>query len=138
MDKLPPIEKIYEAYSAIADGRVSMSDHKDSAIVKSSSGAKEYTVTWRRNMYVSSDSASYWQGYSGYPVLAILMLREMLPLDWDIAALFVCINWTLLNKKHKRDYDSAVDEVMHERNYDAKPVEKVVYKVYEKLRHLIL
>ena len=38
MTKLGPIEKIYEAYSAIADGRVTVAD--TSAEVKSSNGAK--------------------------------------------------------------------------------------------------
>ena len=44
MLKLPPIEKIPEAYSAIADNRVVMSEN--SALVDSSDYTKRYTVTW--------------------------------------------------------------------------------------------
>ena len=42
MEKLPPIEKIYEAYSALADNRIHMEE--TSAKVVSSDGAKSYKV----------------------------------------------------------------------------------------------
>lgn len=42
LNKLPPIEKIYEAYSAIADNRITL--YEDYAIVYSSNRSKEYTV----------------------------------------------------------------------------------------------
>lgn len=42
MEKLPPLQKVYEAWSALADGRVEMGE--DEATVTSSNGAKHYTV----------------------------------------------------------------------------------------------
>ena len=51
--KLPPIEKIPEAYGAIADGRVTMKD--SAADVVSSDGTKTYHVRWNGNLY-SSDT----------------------------------------------------------------------------------
>ena len=42
MQKLPPIEKFYEAYSALADDRVNMGENE--ATVTSSDGAKAYKV----------------------------------------------------------------------------------------------
>ena len=72
MKKLPPLEKVFEAYSAIADGRVAVDGQE--ARVRSSDGAKEYTVTWDGDVYASDDSTTYWQGYAGYPVLAVLLL----------------------------------------------------------------
>lgn len=57
MEKLPPIEKIYEAYSAIADGRVTLGDGQ--AKVTSSDGAKTYTVSWNESEYRSNDNATY-------------------------------------------------------------------------------
>ena len=71
MNKLPPIEKIYEAYSAIADNRIAL--HENYAAVLSSDKSKEYTVGWNGNVYTSDDNATYWQGYAGYPVIAVLM-----------------------------------------------------------------
>ena len=71
--KMPPIEKIPEAYSAVADGRVQMQEY--SAGVTSSDGAKTYRVTWNDDeAYASDDNGSKWQGYSGYPILAVLLL----------------------------------------------------------------
>ena len=65
--KQPPKEKVYEAFSAIADGRVNMKE--DHAEVTSSNGDKTYEVQWRDNMAASSDPATYWQGYPGYPLI---------------------------------------------------------------------
>lgn len=48
MKKLPPIEKIHEAYSAIADDRVKMLENK--AEVESSDYQKKYLVTWENNI----------------------------------------------------------------------------------------
>ena len=43
MEKLPPLQKVYEAWSSLADGRVEMGE--DEATVTSSNGAKHYTVS---------------------------------------------------------------------------------------------
>ena len=63
MKKLPPIEKIYEAYSAVADNRVMMPTPEEGlllgetgeAIVRSSDGSRSYTVTWHDDTYTSND-----------------------------------------------------------------------------------
>lgn len=119
MKKLPPIEKVYEAWSAIADGRVMM-DTADKAMVTSSDHTKKYTVTWNDDTYSSDDNATFWQGYPGYPVIAVLMLQGKLPLDKDEAELWKEVNWTSINAAHKRDYAAAVTEVETERgiNHD--------------------
>ncbi len=120
MKKMPPIEKIYEAYSAIADGRVSLFD--SSARVISSSGDKEYAVTWGRTetgqeLYSSNDNATYWQGYAGYPVIAVLMLQGKLPLDEGIMGMFKAVNWAELNAAARRDYARALEDLFNQRNY---------------------
>ena len=76
MQKLPPIEKFYEAYSALADKRVTMGENL--ATVTSSDGAKTYKVEWQDNTYSSTDNATLWQGYAGYPVLSVLILQKKL------------------------------------------------------------
>ncbi|ULQ58511.1 hypothetical protein K7I13_07965 [Brucepastera parasyntrophica] len=123
MKKMPPVEKIYEAFSALADGRVKMEE--TSAAVRSSNGAKTYTVQWEGDLYRSSDSATYWQGYPGYPVIAVLMLQGRLPCDSVVVKLFAGINWTELNKKHKRDYASAAAEVINDLSEKGANVEAV-------------
>lgn len=46
MEKMPPVEKIYEAWSAVADGRVTIDDAARKATVVSSDRTREYTVSW--------------------------------------------------------------------------------------------
>ena len=133
MNKLPPIEKIYEAYSAIADGRVTFQD-SDAAAVLSSDGTKQYTVAWRDSLYTSNDSATYWAGYPGYPVLAVWMLQGILPLNREIAAGFADINWNEANRKYKRNYAKAADAVMEEKGLDKAAARKEAERVYEALK----
>ncbi len=108
MEKLPPIQKIYEAYSALADDRFDL--HPESATVDSSDGTKTYTVTWQDDLYRSDDNATYWQGYVGYPVILVLLLQGRLPYDSEVAGWFANIPWKALNERHKRDYDAALAE----------------------------
>ncbi|KPU43245.1 hypothetical protein OXPF_32590 [Oxobacter pfennigii] len=110
MNKMPPIEKIHEAYSAIADNRVAVGN--GTAKVTSSNYSKEYTVTWEDGIYTSNDDASYWGGYAGYPIIAVLMLQGKIKLNHSIVKYFKGINWTELNANHKANYAKAVSEIM--------------------------
>ena len=137
MNKLPPIEKIPEAYSAIADNRIVMSEN--SALIDSSDHTKRYTVTWDGNLYTANDNASIWQGYSGYPMIAVLMLQDKLPLDMNIASYFKGINWKMLNTKYKNKYDKAVAEILEslrEKGIDTDAINSEISKIYENLRIL--
>lgn len=137
MKKMPPLEKIFEAYSAVADGRVEMG--AGSAKVTSSDHAKQYTVRWEDGVYSSSDSATYWAGYAGYPVIAVLMLQGRLKLDRTAAELFKGINWKQLNDKHKSKYDQAVREVLDSleaKGIDTSEAKKSADEVYLQLESL--
>ena len=110
MDKLPPREKVAEAYTAIIDRRVYI--NTDSAKVKSSELNKEYLIKWKDNVYYSNDNSSYWQGYLGYPVIAVLMLQNKLSLNREIALYFKGVEWNKLNKENKRDYKKVVELII--------------------------
>lgn len=110
MEKLPPIEKIPEAYTAIIDKRVEIFDNY--AIVKSSTLEKEYLIKWNDNLYYSNDNSTYWQNYIGYPVIAVLMLQGKLSLNESILEYFRGINWNELNKKNKSDYHTSLETVL--------------------------
>jgi len=134
MIKLPPIEKIPEAYSAIADDRIIMS--VGSATIDSSDNTKRYTVTWNDSLYTSNDNASVWQGYAGYPMIAVLMLQGKLPLNRAIAANFKGINWKALNTKYKNKYEKAVAEILaslKEKGIDTDPINTEINRVYESI-----
>lgn len=108
--KMPPKEKILEAYSAIADKRIEM--HENSAEVHSSDASKTYLVEWDGDTFASSDPATYWQSYPGYPVLAVLLKQGRLPLDEELIQPMAGIPWKKLNDAHKRDYAAAAEEAM--------------------------
>ena len=137
MKKMPPIEKIHEAYSAIVDGRVNLQD--GIAKVLSSDRKKEYTVTWEENVYSSNDNATYWQGYAGYPIIAVLLLTGKLPFNQVVAENFKGINWTELNAKNKANYAKAVAIIMEDlkqKEIDCGVINEDIQEVYEKMKLL--
>ncbi len=135
MQKLPPIEKISEAYTAVEDNRIII--YEDYAIVKSSNLEKEYLVKWKGNIYYSNDSATYWQGYPGYPILAILMLQNKISLNKNVSNYFKNIDWNKLNKETKRDYKKSLEEIL--KNLSQKEKDEInneMNKVYQELKNL--
>ncbi len=110
MKKMPPRQKVLEAFTAIADGRVQMNGN--TAEIASSDGSKTYHVRFDENVYASDDPATFWQGYAGYPVIAVLMKQGKLPYDSDAADLLKGVPWKKLNDAHKRDYEAAMQEAM--------------------------
>lgn len=134
MNKLGPTEKVYEAWTAITDGRVHL--HGDYATVSSSDDTKEYTVHFRGDLYSSDDNATYWRGYAGYPVIAVLMLQGRLPLDREEAEKWRDVNWKEINTKFKNDYAEAVNEVASQRDIDMTTASTKAEEVMEKLREL--
>ena len=139
MKKKTPLEKIPEALTAIADDRVHM--FESYATVESSDRKKTYTVTWNGDLYTSSDSATYWQGYAGYPVIAVLMLQNRLALDKELASWFGGVNWAELNAKYKREYAEAVSHVMAgiaAKGGDINDISSKIHAIHEELHSLPL
>jgi hypothetical protein len=110
---LPPQAKIYEAMSAIADGRVKITG-ETSAAVTSSSYDKTYTVTWSEDFtrISSNDNASFWQGYLGYPIIAVLMVIGRLEYKHELTESLKGIPWKKINKEFKNDYNKAIKSVL--------------------------
>lgn len=113
--KMPPMAKVYEALSALADGRVRLVSTGRAEVV-SSSGEKVYSVEWSEDgrRISSNDNASYWQGYAGYPIIAVLLATGRIPYDPEAAGVLAGVPWHDLNERFKRDYDAAVESVLHE------------------------
>lgn len=134
---LPPVEKIYEAYSAVADGRVQMSD--GCAVVSSSDNKKQYAVEWDEDVYSSNDNASYWQGYIGYPVIAVLMLQGRLSFNDAVPRYFKGIKWKELNAQYKNQYAKAVDHVLTRlasEGADIAAIKQDAESIYEQIKRL--
>ncbi|HOP65817.1 MAG TPA: hypothetical protein PLX66_02225 [Bacilli bacterium] len=109
--KMPPREKIHEALTAIADERIILNKENNSAEVFSSDRSKKYLVEWNNEEYYSNDNATYWQGYPGYPVIAVLLMQGKIDYDKDMLIYFKNINWKALNNKFKRDYAKSVESI---------------------------
>jgi hypothetical protein len=134
---IPPIEKIYEAFSAVADGRVKMVE--GSASVTSSDNKKVYTVEWNEDVYSSNDNASYWQGYMGYPLIAVLMIRGKLNYDETAPGHFKDINWKKLNAENKNNYVKAAGVIFNRLAACGINIERIkeeAVNIYEQLKHL--
>ena len=116
MYKNPIKEKLFEALSVLADDRIDYTGER-SAKVFSSDRSKFYTLAWSEGFssFYSDDNASKWQGTLGYPIVAVLLDREVLSPAPVPASKLSDVNSNSVNKQFKRDYAAAADSVMSER-----------------------
>ena len=108
--KIPPRIKVYEALGCIADNHVEFKNENE-AIVTSSEGNRKYSVVFdlSKNFIISDDNGSKWKGYLGYPSIAVLMLKGVLPFNKKISDALKGIKWYTLNKMFK-NYESTIEE----------------------------
>jgi hypothetical protein len=112
--QMPPPIKVYEAIGAIGDGRVrAIDDAQNVWEVVSSDSAKKYRVEISADgrEISSNDNASYWQGYLGYPAIAVLMARGKLHASAETTRMLAGIPWKELNRRFKNDYERTAAEV---------------------------
>lgn len=135
--KMPPREKVHEALTAIVDERIKLDIENKKAEVFSSDRSKKYLVEWNDNEYSSNDNATYWQGYPGYPIIAVLLLQNKLNYDKSILEYFKNINWKKINDEFKRDYTKAVESIYENiDNTKIQHIEDEINKVYKDLESL--
>ena len=140
--KMPPKAKIYEALSAVADRRVTIKDETH-ANVQSSERDKTYSIEWSFDLkqITSDDNASFWQGYMGYPIIAVLLSLGKIKYREDLAACLSDVPWKRINTKFKRDYDKAVDSVLDEaatKGADREAIVQQAEDIYQQLGALKL
>lgn len=111
--KMPPKAKVYEALTAYVDGRVRITGPTEAEVI-SSSGDKTYSVRWSEDLrqIAANDNASYWQGYTGYPIVAVLLALGRITFNAEAAKELTGVEWKRLNQKFRRDYDKAVESVL--------------------------
>ena len=135
--KMPPKAKVYEALSAVADKRVSITGDT-TAQVQSSSRDKTYDVEWSEDIseITSNDNASYWQGYMGYPIIAVLLQIGKISFNPRIAKLLADVPWKSVNEQFKRNYDKAIShilEAIEARGGSRMEITQEVEKIYKQL-----
>jgi hypothetical protein len=113
--EMPPLVKVYEALGAIGDGRVRIEDSRRATVV-SSDGSKTYEVETSADgrEIASNDNASYWQGYVGYPAIAVLLARGFYRAPANVTDALAGVPWKELNRKFKNDWARTIAEVEKE------------------------
>ncbi len=139
--RLPPRIKVLEALGAIADGRVKILDGQR-AIVNSSDYTRVYHVYFdeAKSLVYSDDNGTIFRGYVGYPIIAFLMLKGLLPFDEKIASALKGIEWRKLNEKYKKY--SIVEQIVKSRakSRGVMPwiIDRFVIQVFSELRRKTL
>jgi len=110
--KMPPLVKVYEALGAIGDGRVRIENSRRATVV-SSDESKTYEVETSADgrEIASNDNASYWQGYVGYPAIAVLLARGFYRPPANVTDALAGVAWKDLNRKFKNDWARTIAEV---------------------------
>jgi len=109
----PPLIKVYEALSAVGSGRVKILG-EGRAKVLSSSRDKIYDVYWSDDLreFNSNDNGTYWRGYVGYPIIAVLMSLNLID-SADVASKILAdVAWKHLNDENHNDYQKVIDAVL--------------------------
>jgi len=138
--KMPPLVKVYEALGAIGDGRVRIEDGRR-ATVTSSDGSKTYEVETSADgrEIASNDNASYWQGYLGYPAIAVLLARGFHHPPENVTGALAGVAWKELNRKFKNDWARTIAEVekkLEQAGHDPAAVRSEALAVLSYLRAL--
>jgi len=136
---MPPRIKILEALGTIADKRIEVKDNR--AKVTSSMHEKTYAVTFDGKKSITcNDNGSYFKGYLGYPSIAFLMKKEIIPFNEKIAEALKGIKWKELNEKFKDYYQ--VEQIVKVKltRLKVKPnqIDDFILKVLDKLKELKL
>jgi hypothetical protein len=137
---MPPLAKVYEALGAIGDGRVRIEDARR-AFVTSSDGTKTYEVDVDVDgrEISSNDNASFWQGYLGYPAIAVLIERGLIRRSEEAAGALAGVAWKELNTRYRNDYDRTLEEVLRraaERGCDPDAIRAAAAAVLDEVRTL--
>jgi len=138
--KTPPAIKIYEALGAIGDGRVRL-ENEHRALVTSSEGNKTYEVEISDDgrEISANDNSSYWQGYLGYPAIAVLLIRGLYRPPANVIDALAGIPWKEINRRFKNDYEKTLTEVnkiVEASGHDPDAVASEVESIMEALRKL--
>jgi hypothetical protein len=139
--KIPPRIKILEALGSIADKRIIVLDEKRAKVISSEKN-KEYFVylDLEKNVVFSNDNGTKLKGYIGYPIIAFLMIKGILPFDERIANALSQIPWKRLNEKYKNYsiVEKIVKDIVKKRGIETNFLENFVEEVMKKISNLSL
>ncbi len=124
---------------SLADGRVELLDEKRARVV-SSLGDKTYTVAVdvEKRLAYSDDNGTKYRGYVGYPIIAVLMKKGVLPYNEKIAEALKGIKWKTLNEKYKKYWlvEKIVKNIAQRRGVGPGEIDEYVEQVLSQLSQL--
>jgi hypothetical protein len=139
--RAPPRIKVLEALGSIADGRVKILNERCAKVV-SSEGDRVYTVyvDLDEKVVFSDDNGTKFRGYIGYPIIAFLMIKGVLPFDERLANALKGIPWRKLNEEYKSYsiVEKIVKDIAKQHGVDAAVLDSFVNSVMSKLSKLSL
>jgi len=146
--RMPPRIKILEAAGAIGDGRVRVWRALDGSLrakVTSSDGSRSYDVILKRcgqSCYeaYSTDNGTSLRGYTGYPIIAVLMLEGAIPRDERVERALRGFPWREMNER-LRKYDLVTEEAFRwaeKRGVERSTIESYMARAYNTLKGLTI
>ncbi len=135
---LPPKIKVLEALGSIGDKRFNIINENKMEMY-SSDFSKKYVVIIKENKVYSNDNGTIYKRYIGYPIIAFLMLKGILPFNQKIADSLKGIKWKELNEKYKnyQIVEKIVKEKVKEK-ISEKEIDEFVNNVLNELRKIEL
>lgn len=137
----PPRIKVLEALGCIADGRIKVIN-ENYVKVTSSLGDKTYNVyvDLNRGVAYSDDNGTKYRNYIGYPIIALLMIKGVLPYDKRISEALKGIPWKILNEKYKKYalVEREVLKIARSKGISSSELMSFVKKVMNKISELKL
>ena len=102
----PPRIKVLEAIGSIGDERIKVLDDNRAQVV-SSRGDKLYKVVLVEkgdNVFhvYSNDNGTIYRGYIGYPIIAFMMVKGIIPIDKEVMKAMSGVPWKDLNERYKK------------------------------------
>jgi hypothetical protein len=127
---------IYEALTAIADGRVEV--FESSAKIFSSSRNKFYTLHFDLNemSFMSDDNMAYYKDEVSYPMLCVLLYKDIVSYDKESLKYFVNFPWKDVNQKNKNDYMKSVEEFLEDRKEHRNYIENLTKNIFSQLSNI--
>ncbi len=133
---LPPRVKVLEAVGAVAGDRVRVLS-EERAEVRASEGDRVYIVFLDLKEMVadSDDNGTTYRNYIGYPIIAFMMAKGLLPYDDKLGTALKEVRWRTINElfKNYRLVERYIKEELKRAGITPEHVDSYVASVMEAL-----
>lgn len=138
---MPPRVKVLEAVGAVAGGRVRVLGELE-AEVRASEGDRTYRVFLDVSGGVadSDDNGTRYRNYIGYPILAFMMVKGVLPYDEELGRALKDVRWRSVNElfRNYRLVERYIKEELRRSGISYERVDGYVARVMDALSGIVL